>query len=242
MLLQAIGIRKSYGHSRVLDGLDIDLRGGEMVCLLGRNGAGKTTLLRILSGLLRPNAGEILLDGEPLDFSKSRARQSVGLVMHQPFLYEHLTGLENLRLYARLYGTGLDEKQLASRLARVGLGKAARRPVRSYSRGMKQRLTLTRALLHDPKILLMDEPYTGLDLPGSALLNSLLLEEQVRGRVILATTHELNYAHQVARQFDMLVRGRIAESLANDGERSLPELESWVSGFLGLPARQEEAA
>ncbi|HHX08007.1 MAG TPA: heme ABC exporter ATP-binding protein CcmA [Chloroflexi bacterium] len=231
MRLEAHDISKSFGSSRVLDGLAISLEGGEMVCLLGRNGAGKTTLLRVLSGLLRPSAGEMRLDGEILDFADDHNRQAVGLVMHQPYLYEHLTGLENLRFYSRLYQTGLEQKELVSHLSRVGLGKSGQKPVRGYSRGMKQRLTLARALLHDPKILLLDEPYTGLDLSGSQLLNKLLLEEQEQGRLILATTHELTYAHQIAKRFDLLSRGKIAESIQNE-DLPLQELEAWVARFL----------
>jgi heme exporter protein A len=231
MRLEGHGISKSFGSSRVLDGLAISLDGGQMVCLLGRNGAGKTTLLRVLSGLLRPSAGEMRLDGEILDFADDHNRQAVGLVMHQPYLYEHLTGMENLRFYSRLYQTGLEEKELVSHLSRVGLGKSGQKPVRGYSRGMKQRLTLARALLHDPKILLLDEPYTGLDLAGSQLLNKLLLEEQEQGRLILATMHELTYAHQIAKRFDLLSRGKIAESVTNKN-LSLQELEAWAASFL----------
>lgn len=231
MRLEAHGISKSFGSSRVLDGLALTLDGGQMVCLLGRNGAGKSTLLRILSGLLRPNAGEIRLDGETLDFADDHSRQAVGMVMHQPYLYEHLTGMENLRFYSRLYQTGLEEKELISHLNRVGLSKSGQKPVRGYSRGMKQRLTLARALLHEPKILLLDEPYTGLDLAGSQLLNKLLLEEQEKGRLIFATTHELTYAHQIAKRFDLLSKGKIAESIQNE-DLPLQELEAWAAGFL----------
>ncbi|HQM65234.1 MAG TPA: ABC transporter ATP-binding protein, partial [Anaerolineaceae bacterium] len=154
---------KSYGVQRVLQNLDISLQSGELVCLLGPNGAGKSTLIRLLSGLLKPTAGEITIDGALVDFSEAEVRRKIGLILHQTFLYEQLTGLENLQLYARLYGTRLTESDLKQLMVRVGLGKVRPVPVRSYSRGMKQRLTIARALLNEPQILLLDEPYTGLD-------------------------------------------------------------------------------
>lgn len=215
--LEARAISKRYGTQRVLDHLDLALNGGEVTCLLGPNGAGKTTLLRVLSGLQRSQTGELLLDGARLDFHQPDARRQFGLVMHQPFLYEHLTGPENLRFYARLYQAELPEAQLRQLLTRVGLGKTRPVPVRSYSRGMKQRLTIARALLHNPRILLLDEPYTGLDQQGCQLLNSLIGEEQANGRVILATTHELNHARQIASLFAVLTRGKIAALIPNVG-------------------------
>ena len=139
---------KSYGVQRVLQNLDISLQSGELVCMLGPNGAGKSTLIRLLSGLLKPTAGEITIDGTFVDYSEAEVRRKIGLILHQTFLYEQLTGLENLQLYARLYGTRLTESDLKQLMVRVGLGKVRPMPVRSYSRGMKQRLTIARALLN----------------------------------------------------------------------------------------------
>ena len=215
--LEARDLCKQYGSQRVLDHLNLVLEGGELVCLLGQNGAGKTTLLRGLSGLQRPTSGGFYLDDQQLDFHNHATQLQIGLVMHQPFLYEHLTALENLRFYARLYQTGLGEAELQQALARVGLGKVRPNPVRGFSRGMKQRLTIARALLPNPKIILMDEPYSGLDQQGCQMLNTLLREEQARGCVLLVTTHELSYALQTASRFDILARGKVAASLPNRG-------------------------
>jgi len=215
---------KSYGVQRVLQNLDISLQSGELVCLLGPNGAGKSTLIRLLSGLLKPTAGEITIDGAMVDFSEAEVRRKIGLILHQTFLYEQLTGLENLQLYARLYGTRLTESDLKQLMVRVGLGKVRPVPVRSYSRGMKQRLTIARALLNEPQILLLDEPYTGLDQQGSTMLNQLLIEERDKQRIILITTHELSFIRQVASRFDILHRGKIAESIPN-ADLSLDELQ-----------------
>ena len=159
--------------------------GGEVTCLLGPNGAGKTTLLRALAGLASIQGGQISLDGQPIDYKDQSVRRRIGLIMHQPFLYENLTGLENLRFYAELYQTNQSIDTLKTALERVGLSPTCEDPIRAFSRGMKQRLTLARALLHDPDILLMDEPYTGLDQQGCTLLNQILNEEKSAGRLIL---------------------------------------------------------
>jgi heme exporter protein A len=222
---EAKKLSKAYGVQRVLLNLDLSLQSGELICLLGQNGAGKSTLIRLLSGLLAPTTGEITIDGTLTDFSEAEVRRMIGLILHQTFLYEQLTGLENLQLYARLYGTRLTENDLKQLMIRVGLGKVRPVvPVRSYSRGMKQRLTIARALLNEPQILLLDEPYTGLDQQGSAMLNQLLNEEKEKQRIILVTTHELSFIRQVADRFDVLHRGRIAESIPN-ASLSLDELQ-----------------
>ena len=226
---------------RVLQNLDISLQSGELVCLLGPNGAGKSTLIRLLSGLLKPTAGEITIDGALVDFNEAEVRRKIGLILHQTFLYEQLTGIENLQLYARLYGTRLTESDLKQLMVRVGLGKVRPVPVRSYSRGMKQRLTIARALLNNPQILLLDEPYTGLDQQGSAMLNQLLAEEQENQRIILLTTHELSFIRQVASRFDILHRGRIAESIPN-ANLSLDELQDRYSAVVNYRAKVQVEA
>ena len=241
MKFEAKKLCKAYGVQRVLQNLDISLQSGELVCLLGPNGAGKSTLIRLLSGLLKPTAGEITIDGALVDFSEAEARRKIGLILHQTFLYEQLTGLENLQLYARLYGTRLKESDLKHLMVRVGLGKVRPVPVRSYSRGMKQRLTIARALLNNPQILLLDEPYTGLDQQGSAMLNQLLAEEQENQRIILLTTHELSFIRQVASRFDILHRGRIAESIPN-ANLSLDELQDRYSAVVNYRAKVQVEA
>ena len=241
MKFEAKKLCKAYGVQRVLQNLDISLQSGELVCLLGPNGAGKSTLIRLLSGLLKPTAGEITIDDALVDFSEAEVRRKIGLILHQTFLYEQLTGIENLQLYARLYGTRLTESDLKHLMVRVGLGKVRPVPVRSYSRGMKQRLTIARALLNNPQILLLDEPYTGLDQQGSAMLNQLLAEEQENQRIILLTTHELSFIRQVASRFDILHRGRIAESIPN-ANLSLDELQDRYSAVVNYRAKVQVEA
>lgn len=235
MKLEAKQLSKSFGPQRVLLNLDLSLQSGEIVCLLGQNGVGKTTLIRLLSGLLKPTAGEISIDGKPVDFNQSLIRRTIGLILHQTFLYEQLTGLENLQFYARLYEARLSDSDLRQILARVGLGKVRPVPVRSYSRGMKQRLTIARALLDDPQILLLDEPYTGLDQQGCAMLNQLLLEEKEKQRIILVTTHELSFIRQVASRFEILYHGKIAASIPNSN-LSLDALQEQYDAVVKLSA------
>ena len=209
------------------------------MCLLGRNGAGKTTLLKILAGLLKPEAGSIWLDDRMVNYSESHARHAIGLVMHQPFLYEHLTGIENLRFYARIYQKPEDDAALEKALIRVGMQRFGGKPVRAYSRGMKQRLTIARALLHNPRVLLLDEPYTGLDLQGSLLFNQLMLEQKQQGHIVIMTTHDLSHALPISSRFAFLARGRVVEDLTN-GDLSLAYLEDWLAGRLAKPALEQQ--
>ncbi len=241
MTLAIRQISKSFGQHHVLNALDLELKPGELLCLLGRNGAGKTTLLRILAGLLKPETGSVWLNNQQIDYAESHARSNIGLVMHQPFLYEHLTGVENLRFYARLYQLADDETALEAALAQVGMQRFARKPVRAYSRGMKQRLTIARALLHSPRILLLDEPYTGLDLQGSQTFNQLMLEQKQQGCIILMTTHDLSHALPISSRFAFLARGRVSDELTNEN-LSLENLETWLAEKLAKPLSAQKRA
>jgi len=234
MTLAIRQVTKSFGQHRVLDALDLEVQPGELLCLLGRNGAGKTTLLKIIAGLLKPESGNIWLDGHQVDYAEPHARHDIGLVMHQPFLYEHLTGIENLRFYARIYQVSDDIAALQKALAQVGMLRFAGKPVRSYSRGMKQRLTIARALLHSPRLLLLDEPYTGLDLQGSLVFNQLMLEQKQQGHIVIMTTHDLSHALPISSRFAFLARGRVAEDLPNR-DLSLGFLETWLTEKLTKP-------
>lgn len=234
-------VSKSFGQNRVLNSLDLELEPGELLCLLGRNGAGKTTLLRILAGLLKPEAGAVWLENQQIDYAEPHAHHDIGLVMHQPFLYEHLTGIENLRFYARLYEVADDKTALEAALARVGMQRFAHKPVRAYSRGMKQRLTIARAMLHSPRILLLDEPYTGLDLQGSQAFNQLMLEQKQQGRIILMTTHDLSHALPISSRFAFLARGRVSDELTNQN-LSLENIETWLAQKLTKPVSAQKGA
>ncbi|WP_197066298.1 heme ABC exporter ATP-binding protein CcmA [Thermorudis peleae] len=202
-LIRATGLSKRYGVRRVLRDVSLTLGPGEAVVIVGPNGAGKSTLLRILATLVRPSAGTVWYFDTP-GLPLAQIRRRLGFVGHQTLLYEDLTVAENLRLYAGLYA--LDN--VAARIARVvellGIAHLVHERVRTLSRGQQQRAGLARALLHDPTILLFDEPDTGLDQQGRQLLHALIAEHCQRGGAVLLTTHAVDFATTVAtRQFQL---------------------------------------
>ncbi|MDA2927988.1 heme ABC exporter ATP-binding protein CcmA [Acidobacteria bacterium AH-259-G07] len=186
-LLRLSQITKTFGTIRAVWNLDLEVYPGDFLAIFGPNGAGKTTLLRIIASLTQPTSGTI----EFTQKNSSQNRQQVGYVSHQSLLYNELTGFENLLFYARLYGIGNAQDRADEMLAKMGLEQAGDQLVREYSRGMKQRLTLARALLHEPQLLLLDEPYTGLDQHGSRLFTQVLEGLKEEGRTVLLITHNL---------------------------------------------------
>lgn len=215
-MIKIAGLVKSYGNNAVLRGAELHVRPGEFVTLVGPNGAGKTTLLRIIATLLKPTAGQVTIGGWPLPKNAERVRQHIGLVSHHALLYGDLTAAENLEFYARLYQLDNREERIAQALNMVGLAARRRDPVRSFSRGMVQRLTIARATLHEPDVLLFDEPYTGLDQEATLLLDSLLRQEAEKGRTILMITHDLARGLNLCDRIAILNRGKIAHQIARE--------------------------
>ncbi|WP_081838368.1 heme ABC exporter ATP-binding protein CcmA [Thermogemmatispora carboxidivorans] len=216
-LVEIQGLSKSFAFRPVLRGIALSLWAGERLALLGANGAGKTTLLRILACLTRPTAGQALVAGLDCVQDAQEVRRLVGLVAHQPYLYEELTALENLLFFARMYGVARGRERALSLLERVGLARRARDRVGSLSRGQLQRLALARALLHRPRLLLLDEAETGLDEAGTALLSALLAEHMADGGTLILTTHRPEFALQEADRLVMLKGGRIVYQEATAG-------------------------
>ncbi|HVC35245.1 MAG TPA: heme ABC exporter ATP-binding protein CcmA [Chloroflexota bacterium] len=211
--IQVEGLTHRYGASRALDGLDLAVPWDERVAILGPNGAGKTTLLRVLATLVRPVAGRVILGGLALPGQAAAVRRHIGLVAHQTFLYDELTARENLIFYGRLYGVEDPGRRADRLLPRVGLAERANDRVRTFSRGLQQRLALARAIVHDPPILLLDEPETGLDVAGADLLDGLMTDDQGQRRTVLLTTHRLDRAVELADRAVVLLRGRVALDL-----------------------------
>jgi heme exporter protein A len=197
----------------VLRGLDFQVEQGEFVALLGPNGAGKTTFLRILASLSRPTLGEVRIAGYHLPAQAAAVRRRLGVVSHQPLLYGDLTAEENLRFYGRMYGVVELDGRIAEVLELVGLARRRRDLVRTFSRGMQQRLAIGRAVLHDPEVVLFDEPHTGLDQDASLMLDNVLREVAARGRTVVMTSHDLARAADLASRFDVLSRGVITASI-----------------------------
>jgi heme exporter protein A len=203
---------KRFGLKAVLRGVDFHVERGEFVALLGPNGAGKTTFLRILSSLARPSLGEVKVAGYQLPNEAAQVRARLGVVSHMPLLYGDLTAEENLQFYARMYGISNTQLRITEVLELVGLESRRRDLVRTFSRGMQQRLAIGRAVLHDPDVMLFDEPYTGLDQDASSMLDEVLKSVAAQGRTVVMTSHDLARAEDLATRFDILTRGVIAAS------------------------------
>lgn len=208
-LAEIRGLRKSYGLKPILRGLDLTIDDGESVALLGANGAGKTTLLRILACLTRPSAGTCSVAGLDAIHEAQEVRKIVGVVAHQPYLYEELTVMENLLFFGRMYSVENAQERARDLLQRVGLERRHKERGGTLSRGQLQRLSWARALLHTPRLLLLDEADTGLDQEGAALVDALLKEHEARGGTTLLTTHRPERALELASSVALLSGGRI---------------------------------
>jgi heme exporter protein A len=203
---------KRFGLKTVLRGVDFEVQPGEFVALLGPNGAGKTTFLRILASLSRPSLGQVNIAGYQLPAQAAQVRARLGVVSHLPLLYGDLTAEENLRFYARMYNVPNSESRITTVLEMVGLEARRHDLVRTYSRGMQQRLAIGRAVLHDPDVILFDEPYTGLDQDAASMLDDVLKTVAAQGRTVVMTSHDLARAEGLATRFDVLSHGVIAAS------------------------------
>ncbi len=222
---------KSFGSKMALRGVDLDVLTGESVVIFGPNGAGKTTLIRILSGLSKATAGTATIGGLDLATHAEGVRRYLGVVTHAPLLYEHLTGEENLRFFARLYDLRQPAGRIHDLLEQVGLSRRRQDLVRTYSRGMVQRLAIAWALLHDPPVLLLDEPDTGLDPQAAEMLHGMLVrlggsaativsgagDRATVGRTIVTVTHSLEHGLAIADRVAILVNGRIKCHAAAQG-------------------------
>jgi len=209
--IEARGIVRRFGPARAVDGVDLTVRAGEFLTIFGPNGAGKTTLLRVLCGLLKPTAGEVRLLGLPLRDDPAAAKRRIGLIAHASFLYGGLSARENLLFYARLYGLSDPARRVETLLREVGLAERADDAVRAFSRGMQQRLTIARALLHDPEVVFLDEPYTGLDQQAARMLRGLLDGIRGRGRTVMMVTHYLEEGLELSSRIAIMSRGRIVD-------------------------------
>ena len=207
---------KRFGLKTVLRGLDFHVEAGDFVALLGPNGAGKTTFLRILASLSRPSMGEVSIAGYRLPDQAAAVRRRLGVVSHLPLLYGDLTAEENLRFYGRMYGVIDLQRRVAEVLDLVGLTARRRDLVRTFSRGMAQRLAIGRAVLHDPDVMLFDEPHTGLDQDASVMLDTVLREVAALGRTVVMTSHDLSRAGDLASRFDVLSKGVITASVRRE--------------------------
>lgn len=210
--IRSEGLAKSFGHIRALRGVDLTVRAGESWLILGPNGAGKTTLMGILSLLLKPTEGELNINGETGAENETVLRREIGVISHQTFLYGDLTGQENLLFYGKLYGIADCKRSAVNIIKEVGLEDWAHERVRNYSRGMQQRLAIARAMLHRPSILLLDEPYTGLDQHGVINFQNMLGKYHTDERITIMTSHNLSAGFEKCTHLAILAGGRIVFS------------------------------
>ena len=231
-LLEATDLSRRFGSAMAVRSVSLVLRPGDRVALLGPNGAGKTTLIRMLATALRPTAGALSIGGVNAARSPSLARENVGLVGHQTFLYGDLSVRENLRFYGRLYTVSALTQRIDEVLALVALRPHADRPVRVLSRGMQQRASLARALLHNPRVLLLDEPETGLDDAAQTTLANLLRQWSDQHRAVLFASHRLDWMQSLAERAIILQNGVIVEDL---NLRSVTDLPTRYRSVIGSP-------
>lgn len=226
--IRLLGVTKRFGHHTALHAVDLTVNEGESVALLGANGAGKSTLLRIAATLSRPTRGEIIIRDIDAAKEPEKARRFIGLLSHQSFLYEDLTAGENLLFYANLYNLDSASEAARSALDSVGLAHRENDRVRTFSRGMKQRVAIARALLHDPSILLLDEPFAGLDVRSRDTLIARIQKSRSDSRTIVLVTHDIAQGLQLADRYVLLEAGRItASGASSDGNKA--ELEAMIT-------------
>ncbi len=226
-MIRIEGLKKNFNHYAALDGVNLHIRAGESFALLGPNGAGKTTLVRILSTLLNPTSGNVKIDGVDVVEEPEEAKKRIGVVSHNPFLYDELSARENLQFFASLYGC---EPDINGLLAEVKLERRGNDLVGTFSRGMKQRLSIARAILHDPRVLILDEPTSGLDINSRQSFYKLLGELKNRGKTLFLTTHYLDEARLICNRGAVLNKGKVVSQI--DLKKPGKELEKIFSGLV----------
>jgi heme ABC exporter ATP-binding subunit CcmA len=223
------GVWKFYGDFPALRDITFNVEPGSCVALLGRNGAGKTTLLKILAGLSRPAKGQVKLFGQ--DATERSSRASIGVLGHGIGIYDELSAIENLKLFANLYALADPERKAMEWLERTGLERVKDGLVREFSRGMRQRLAVARAFLHNPRVLLLDEPFTALDDRAIAVLQTVLREALAEGRTVLMSTHQLREALELATHVALINRGKLA--FTGERTREMVEDPGWIYRHYG---------
>lgn len=214
--VEMTGLAKSFGSFIALEDIDLSLPRGRTLAVLGPNGAGKTTLIKLLAGVMRPTSGRILIDGMELKDHAEEVRGRIGLLSHQSYLYGSLSAQENLEFYASMYNVNNAAGRIQGLLETVGLKSRRHDRVSSFSRGMLQRLSLARALLHRPSLLLLDEPETGLDRQG---LDDMwdVINADLPGRTVIFTSHNFERALAACDEVLIIARGRVAFSSSSRG-------------------------
>ncbi len=203
-------VTKRFGSIQVLKNVSFEIEKGAIVALLGHNGAGKSTILKIIAGLIRPNSGKVLLNGKST--SEYTTRASIGVISHETMLYHGLSAMDNLIFYARMYGVYDPEEKAKKMLKMAGLLHRANDPLRNFSRGMLQRVTIARALIHDPELVLMDEPFTGLDRSMKERVMEWIKSMKQNSTTVVLVTHDLEAGFALSERFVVLKKGVVVET------------------------------
>jgi len=205
----AEGVTKSFGYIQALRGVDLKIKKGEFVTVFGPNGAGKTTLIKLLATLTKPTSGKVIIANHDIKKEPDKVRALIGVISHDPYLYGNLSALENIGFFASLYGISQPKEKAIQVIKQVGLESRMHDLVRTFSRGMQQRLAVARATVHEPKILLLDEPYTGLDQHGARIFGELLKWLKRENRTIVMTTHNLTEGLEISDRVAIIDGGKI---------------------------------
>ena len=243
-VLKLEGVQKHYGDHRALAGVSLDIPGGVVFGFLGQNGAGKTTTMRIIAGLIQASNGRVFIDNIDTTLDPVTAKSKVGYIPDRPYLYDRLTGTETMEFISELFSLDpQDARQKGEQLLqRFGIHHVKDKHVETYSHGMKQRLALAAALLHQPKVLLVDEPMVGLDPQGARLVKSVFREEADSGNTVFLSTHSLAVAEEVCDQIGILQKGQLIALGTKDELKSMSGLDANLEEiFLKLTSKDDDA-
>ncbi len=225
--IKAENLTRSYNGNVVVDGVDLDVREGQILGFVGPNGAGKTTTWSMLTGVLKPTSGTVRLLGKPVDVNDTELKRQLGIVPDHSEMFESLTGEELLLSYARIYGLGREDagQRTDEALAVFDLEDAARRPITTYSHGMRKKIRLAAATLHGPRILFLDEPFEGMDAISARTVMSILQQMARDGAAVFLTSHMLDYVERVSSHIAVIRDGKVLLSCSREEFRELPDSE-----------------
>ena len=235
-IIQAEGVVKKFGFKTVLRSVDLSLKRGDFLSLFGPNGAGKTTLIQILCSMIPPTSGEVLIAGFDTRHDKESLRKIIGVISHNTFLYDNLSAVENLGFYGRMHDVPRLYRRIEELIDLVGLKEYANDQVRIYSRGMQQRLAVARAMIHDPLILFLDEPFTGLDQHGAEDFKKILMGFHNAGKTIIMTSHDLIRGLELCNQAAVLKSGTLVyrEGISEQMRKDFRKTYFQITGEKGL--------
>ena len=216
MRIRASGLTKDFGHRTIVKNATFSVRPGEVAAIFGPNGAGKTTLIKMLATLLRPTSGGLEIEGTDAIAGASRVRRALGVVIHEHLAYRAFSPYENLKFFGQMYGVEQCEHRVTTLLAEVGLQRFIHEPLHIFSRGMTQRFMIARALLHHPSVLLLDEPFSGLDAAAKQFVLERITRERQKGTGIVITTHNTELGYLVGTRFLFMIDGELEEIAQKD--------------------------